>query len=229
MILERRTQRFKDYSTDSYVSTNKLIKLFDKRNQFKDNLLELFKIQEETTEVFQIGNAKHLLNSIISLDGLCEKIDINTKLKDIYLMKMLEGEKSIFEIYHTDNAFVYRQNQSETLIVETRYTAKDDLLNYFNFSKFANYCRDNKYDDLIDYIKEYLKNKNFENHQSISLRLVYKYEDSRFYLRAITSTQGYRDFGINFSVFVALVSLVEKSVKVTTQGRSKMTTSAGAK
>jgi hypothetical protein len=41
----------------------------------------------------------------------------------------------------------------------------------------------------------------------VNLRLVYKYEDQKYYLRAVTSDNGYRDFGINFSVFVAIVAL----------------------
>jgi hypothetical protein len=46
-----------------------------------------------------------------------------------------------------------------------------------------------------------------DNNEERSLRLVYKYDDEKFYIRALTSSKDYKDFGINFSVFVALVAL----------------------
>src|SRR5690606_31712468 len=63
-------------------------------------------------------------------------------------------------------------------------------------------------------IKKYLKRKNTENKEEKSLRLLYKNDENKFYLRAVTSVGNYRDFGLNFSVFVALIAL-SKYVKET--------------
>jgi hypothetical protein len=97
--------------------------------------------------------------------------------------------------------------QNGAIYPETRYSSKYDILDYYNFSKFANYCRDNKFEDLIDHVKDYLYQKNSKNEDQKKLRLLYNNREKKYYLRAITSTQGYKDFGINFSVFVALIAL----------------------
>lgn len=214
MILERKNQGFKDFSSDSFVSNKSLLKLLESRNEFKEDLIRVFKFQDDKINVIKVGNSKTLLDSIIFLDSQCEKIDIEKEIKNIYLRKMFDAEKATFEIFDITNDFIFKQDKSNLLVVETRYSAKNDLLDYYNLSKFANYCRDNEYEDLIGVIKKYLREKNLENNEKVNLRLLYKYDENKYFLRAITSTQGYKDFGINFSVFVALVSLgryVEKS------------------
>lgn len=214
MILEKQSNSYKDYTSDSFVSTSNLIKLLSNKEVFKTDLMRIFKLKENIIEVFKIGNAKFLIDSIVYLDLQCEKIDIEKEIKNIFLEKMFEEEKAIFAIFNISNDFIIKNNKSDMLFVETKYSAKSDLLEYYNFSKFANYCRDNEYNDLVDFIKDYLLKKNSENNEKRNLRILYKFEDSKYYLRAVTSTQGYKDFGINFSVFVALVSLgryVEKS------------------
>ncbi len=131
---------------------------------------------------------------------------------------MLEEEKAIFEILELTNNFIISKTKSDILLAETRYAAKSDLLELYNLSKFANYCRDNDYNTLINDINTYLKSKNSSNTEERKIRLIFLKSDERFYLRAMTSTsissQGYRDFGINFSIFIALASLgqyVEKN------------------
>lgn len=214
MIIESTTRTFEDYDTQSFVNTKQLLKILEKRDEFKDKLISTFDIQEDITKVIKIGNSKSLIDSILETDSKCHKIDIDTSVKDIHLKKMLEAEKAEFQIFNVKNNYVLANNQSDILLGETTYSAKNDILDYYNFSKFANYCRDKDFGDLIDTIKEYLNNKNSSNTEQKSLRLVHKLEDNKYYIRALTSTSGYKDFGINFSVFVALIALgdyVEKS------------------
>ncbi|MAC94756.1 MAG: hypothetical protein CMC96_04565 [Flavobacteriales bacterium] len=196
------------------MTTTKLLKTLEKRIEFKDKLISTFKVEEDKPQVIKIGNSKSLIDSILEVDSKCHKVDINAQIKDIHLKKMLEAEKAEFEIFNISDEYILKNNQSDLLIGETTYTAKSDLLDYYSFSKFANYCRDKDFSDLIDTIKEYLFSKNSANTDQKSLRLVHKFEDDKYYIRALTSTNGYQDFGINFSVFVALVALadyVEKS------------------
>lgn len=207
MILKKEAKQFKDFDSKTFVTTAQLSRILDKRNAFKEDLVKVFKVEEDKIEVLKIGNAKFLLDSLNDLDNQCEKIDISAKIKNIYLKKILEDEKALFEIFSVSDNFILSKNKSDLLVAETRYAAKNDLLDYYNFSKFANYCRDKDFDNLIDTIRDYLKVKNADNIDEKSLRLVYKHDDEKFYIRAITSSQDYRDFGLNFSVFVALVSL----------------------
>ena len=206
MILKNINKRFKDYSSNTFITQKQLLKVLE-HSDFREDLIKLFDIKEDESKVLQIGNSKYLIESLLELDSLCDKIDIPIKMKNVYLEKLLEDEKAIFSILGVENKYIYNIIKSDKLKVETAYSAKQDLLDYYNFSKFANYCRDLEYEDLIKSIRDYLKEKNKDNNDEINLRLLYEKEDKKFYLRAITSTNGYKDFGINFSVFVILVAL----------------------
>lgn len=206
------SKRFSDFEVDSFVTTKKLIKILERRNQFKDDLISIFDVPEDETGVIQVGNSRSLLDAIFQLENICRKIDINVQIKDIYLKKMLEAEKAEFEIYHITDNYLIKNNKSNVLIAETTYSAKNDILEYYNFSKFANYCRDKEFSDLIDIIKNYLKKENEDNVDERSLRLVHVFNEGKYYIRAITSSDVYQDFGINFSIFVALMAL-DKYVK----------------
>lgn len=207
MIVKPTTKIFQDFDIQSFTTTSKLIEILEKRNEFKEKLLSVFNIEENVIKIIQIGNSKQLINAILEIDTKCHKIDINSKIKDIHLKKLLKEEKAEFEIVNITDKYIFNHNKSDIFIGETAYSAKSDLLEYYNFSRFANYCRDNNFNDLIDTIKKYLIDKNIENEETKKLRLIHKFEDNKYYIRALTSISGYKDFGLNFSVFVALVTL----------------------
>lgn len=207
MILDRQSKKFNDFAPDSFITQKQLLSLLNRQPHFKEELVNLFQIDEDKTEVLQIGNSKFLIESLLFLDSQCEKIDINSKVKDVQLKKMLQDEKAIFEIFKITDTEIIKKNKSDLLEVETAYSAKQDMLDYYSFSKFANYLRDKESEDLIDVIKKYLKQKNADNPDSKSLRLLYKKSEDKFYLRTVTSVDNYQDFGLNFSVFVALIAL----------------------
>jgi hypothetical protein len=209
MILE--TERFDSngFSIDSFITVNQLLKILEKDNEYREELKNVFHINEEATKVIQVGNAKSLVYSLLRLNSECDKIDIVSAIKDIELKRLLEDEKAILGIYSITDKNVLQINKSDILEVETKYSSKNDFLDYYHFSKFANYCRDLEYDDLIRNIYEYLKRNNRENTDVKKLRLVYKYSDGKFYLRAITSAGIYKNYGTNFSVFVALLVLTK--------------------
>ncbi len=213
MIIEPQTKKFENYDTENFISIKKMMKLLKNQDEFKEDLIKIFRIEEDKPQIIKIGNSKFLINSILNIDENCKKIDVDILIKDIYLKKMLEAEKAEFEVFNVKESYIEKKIHSDILVGETTYSAKTDLLDIYDLSKFANYCRDKKYTDLINNIKEYLKIKNLQNTKSIKLRLVHKFDNEKFYIRALTSTNVYKDFGINFSVFVALISLDKYSEK----------------
>lgn len=138
MILEKEINRFEDFTTETYVTVRQLLTLLEKRDEFKDDLLKIFNIDENEKSLIRVGNAKFILNSIIHLDSQNEKIDIVSKIKDVQLSKMLEDEKAIFEIFNITESSILTENKSDLLIVESCYSAKSDILDIYSFSKFAN-------------------------------------------------------------------------------------------
>jgi hypothetical protein len=207
MIIQKKTRHFNEPSEQSFINVRQLLKILEVRDEFKDDLIKAFSIAEDSKEIFRIDNAKSIVKALSALDSDCRKIDISSELGDVYLLKMLEEEKSIYKIYSLKDENLVKLLGAGSLEVETRYSAKSDLLDYHNLSKFAKYCQEHEYNDLIEEIRDYLRIKDKESPRSVNLRLVYKYEDQKYYLRAVTSDNGYRDFGINFSVFVAIVAL----------------------
>lgn len=159
MILTRKVRRFDDFKSDSFVIQSQLIKIIDRYVDFKDDIISIFQINESISDIIQIGNAKFLINDLIQIDSECSKIDIDVEMRNVHLKKMFEGEKAIFEIFSIDNDEILNSTFSDRLEVESRYSSKLEILDYYNFNKFANYCRDNGYFDLIENINEYLNSK----------------------------------------------------------------------
>ena len=207
MILEKKSRTYETFETKSFITVRQLLAILNEENPYKKDLIQVFKINGNETDVIQLGNSKFLIDAINNLDNQCKKIDIPSKIKDIHLIKLLDEEKALFEILSIKDNYIIKQNKTDRLTVETRYSAKSDLLDYYSFSKFANYCRDNEYGDLISDIKNYLNKKNISNDEERNLRIIHNFSDNKFYLRAITSVNEYKDFGINFSVFVALLAI----------------------
>lgn len=206
-IIKNNHRKFEEFESSSYITTKELVGTMDAAPEYKEDLIKLFGYKDDKVEVLKVGNARQLLESIKMIDSQCKKIDILTKIKDIQIKKLLESEKAIFELSSIKHPFILKTNKSDLLEAETRYDAKNDILDYYSFAKFANYCRDNDYGDLVGFVKDYLKQKNVDNDDVGKLRLLYSNEEEKFYIRALVSSAGYKDFGVNFSVFVALMAL----------------------
>jgi len=214
MILENQKANFgSDYDSESFVNVRQLTELWMK-DQLKEDLSELYSLLNKVSEPIKIGNSKSLIATLNALDSQCKKIDIDTEVRNVYLDKMLDNEKAIFDILGINDEFILEKNKSSDLLkTETAYSAKNDLLDIFSLSKFANYCNGNEYEDLIEKINSYLKDKNIKNTTPLKLRLIYRNEDGKFFIRAYTSANGYKDFGINFSIFVALMAINKYTAK----------------
>ncbi len=197
----------------TFIKVRQLCSIISKDSEFQDDLTKLFEVVPRLEEVLQVGNAKNLIDAINSIDNLCDKIDIVSTKRDIKLDKYVEDKQARFQIFGIDEPSILIDNKSDLLEVVTRYDAKADLLDMYNFSKFANYCNENGYDDLIDQVKGYLEFKNVDNSEEVNLRLLRLKEDGVYYLRAKTSVDGYKNFGINFSVFVAILAMADYAKK----------------
>ncbi|WPO83451.1 hypothetical protein SD427_03665 [Chryseobacterium sp. JJR-5R] len=206
MILRKKEAHFRDFDEQSYIKIERLLDL-KINEEYKEELKELYSLEDNREEILKIGNATPLIDALLELDAACKKKDIKSKIRNVQLKRLYEKEKAVFEIFGVEDEEILLENGSDILEVETVYSAKNDILDYYSLSKFANYCRDLEYETLVNFIRDYLKAKNENNEDECSLRLVYKNEDSKYYFRAITSADGYKDYGINFSIVIALLAL----------------------
>ncbi len=188
------------------TSLENAIAVLSRNNEYVDKVLECFSVDRSKEKVIQIGNVKNLLEDISILDSMAEKKDVRVKVRDIVLDKMLEEEAALFTLYGISDLDLVKKLHADHIQVESRYSAKNDVLEIHKLGKFANFCRDNKWSDLLDYINEYIRNHT-QNDEFCSARLIRPIESDRYLLRAVTSDKVYRNYGINFSVLVALISV----------------------
>lgn len=206
-ILNKKLRHFtKNVLVQSMTSLENAIAVLSRDNEYVDKILECFSVDKTKEKVIQIGNVKNLLEDIFDLDSMAEKKDLRVKVRDIVLDKMLEDEAALFTLYGISDLDLVKKLHADHIQVESRYSAKNDVLEIHKLGKFANFCRDNKWSDLLDYINEYIRNHT-KNDEFCSARLIRPIESDRYLLRAVTSDKVYRNYGINFSVLVALLSV----------------------
>lgn len=195
-----------DGTVTSMTSLDNAIAVLSRDNEYVDKVLDCFSIDMNNEKVIQIGNVKALLEDISHLDSMAIKKDVRVKIRNIVLDKMLEREAALFTLYEITDPDLIKKLQADHIQVESRYSAKDDVLDAYKLSKFANYCRDCNWADLLDYIQKYIK-ANTKNDDYCSARLIKPVDCDRYLLRAITSDKVYRNYGINFSIMVALLAV----------------------
>lgn len=122
-----------------------------------------------------------------------QKIDLPINFKNIYPRDYFEDGVAWFDFYGVNHPEIMKEEGSDYLCVETRYSAKTDFLDLFDLSKFGNHCVDKKWNDLMDYVMNYIREH--EEDKIISARLVKVRDVEKYLLRAITSQTGYRDYG----------------------------------
>lgn len=206
-ILNKKLRHFTNNGlVQSMTSLENAIAVLSRNNEYVDKVLECFSVDRSKEKVIQIGNVKNLLEDISILDSMAEKKDVRVKVRDIVLDKMLEEEAALFTLYGISDLDLVKKLHADHIQVESRYSAKNDVLEIHKLGKFANFCRDNKWSDLLDYINEYIRNHT-QNDEFCSARLIRPIESDRYLLRAVTSDKVYRNYGINFSVLVALISV----------------------
>ena len=94
------------------------------------------------------------------------------------------------------------------MTVESQYSARTDIMEHYDFSKFASFLHANNMDVYAKQIWENLRTSAIQDKKCMA-RLIYHIEDKKYYIRAVASENGYKRYGINFSVLVILLAVNE--------------------
>lgn len=183
-------------------------------NVFVDEVLNCFSIKnDEQTMInsIEVGNVKQLLADIAKLDQQSKKTDVFINLKDIYLERVLENDHVLFHIYGITDPDLIRAIQADHLTVESQYSARTDIMEYYQFSKFASFLHTNNMDEYALTIWEDIRVR-ANREKKCMARLIYHIGEDKYYIRAVASETGYKQYGVNFSALVALLA-VDKYVK----------------
>lgn len=209
-ILKNKTGHFNAIQPNSLVSLQQAVTVLSHDNEFTDEILRCFSIDPENSDQMKrpltVGNVKSLLEDLSDLDSQDWKIDVAIELYNVNLERVLENDHALFHLYEVSNPALVKAIRANHLQVESRYSARSDMLEYYDFSKFASFLHMHQMDTYAKSIWEHLQ-RNIGKEKRCSARLLYHKENDKYYLRAVTSEQGYKNYGINFSVLVALLAI----------------------
>ncbi len=208
-IIKPSRKRYSQEEPSSLVSLKKTCSILSRDNEFIDEILECFSVKKDEqsmSEPLFVGNVRQLLTDIASLDQQTNKIDVTVSLKDIYLEKVLENDHVLFQLFGITDPGLITAIQADHLIVESQYSARTDIMEYYQFSKFASFLHSNNMDDYARQIWDTLRFMTNKEKKCMA-RLIYHIADNKFYIRAVASENGYKKYGVNFSALVTLLAV----------------------
>lgn len=208
-IIRPSRKRYSQEEPSSLVSLKKTCSVLSHDNEFIDEILDCFSLKKDEQsmrEPLLVGNVQQLLTDIASLDQQTNKIDVTVNLKDIYLEKVLENDHVLFHLFGITDPGLITAIQADHLIVESQYSARTDIMEYYQFSKFASFLHSNNMDDYARQIWDSLRFMTNKEKRCMA-RLIYHIADKKYYLRAVASENGYKKYGVNFSALVTLLAV----------------------
>ena len=208
-IIKPSRKRFSREEPNSLASLKKTCSILSHDNDFIDEILACFSINDDEQtmrEPLVVGNVRQLLTDIAELDQQTNKIDVIVNLKDIYLEKVLENDHVLFQLFGIADPSLIKALQTDSLIVESQYSARTDIMEYYQFSKFASFLHSNKMDDYARQIWDTLRFMTNKDKKCMA-RLIYHIADEKYYIRAVASENGYKKYGVNFSALVTLLAV----------------------
>lgn len=124
---------------------------------------------------------------------------------------MLENDHVLFHLYGIDDPDLIRAIKADHLTVESQYSARTDIMEYYQFSKFASFLHTNNMDEFAQQIWETIRIR-ANREKKCMARLIYHIAEDKYYIRAVASESGYKKYGVNFSALVTLLA-VDKYIK----------------
>ena len=194
-IIRPSRKRYSQEEPSSLVSLKKTCSVLSHDNEFIDEILDCFSLKKDEQsmrEPLLVGNVQQLLTDIASLDQQTNKIDVTVNLKDIYLEKVLENDHVLFHLFGITDPGLITAIQADHLIVESQYSARTDIMEYYQFSKFASFLHSNNMDDYARQIWDTLRFMTNKEKRCMA-RLIYHIADKKY--------------GVNFSALVTLLAV----------------------
>lgn len=192
--------------SDKGIYLNEAFKLVE-NFELREELINQFNIDLDENIFINVKGAKVLVESILNLESRIDKFDIDTEIKDIHISKFKNEGQIEIEVFNISNSEVVKLYKSDKIAAVSAYSVRNDLLDgLYKADKFLSNLNRLEYKKLIDINIEELEKLHINNLNKKKLRYV-ENESGELYIRAITSTNLYKDYNIAFSVFVTLYQL----------------------
>jgi hypothetical protein len=175
--------------------------------KFYDTFYEVLDLDKKLEDVINIKGAKTIVDQALLQHTKYEKIDIESKLENIHILGVLGKNSAKLEISKIVNPEILLKTRKDIIETETIYNSKRDFFNIFSSDDYINFCLSNNLNGIIEENINLIENENVYKQKIKNFRVL-KDNDS-FYLRAITSANRYKNYNINFSIFITLLALNE--------------------
>lgn len=194
------------HESDNGIELKEAFKLVENFT-LKDELINQFDIDLEKNIFLNIKGATTLVNCLLNLEESVEKFDIDTELKDIHISGFKDKNQIGIEVWNVNDPNVLTHYETDKIAANSAYSVRHELLDtLYQADKYLTHLNKLNQDELIELNIKELENINIKNPDSKKLRFI-ENEDGDLFVRAITSTNVYKDYNICFSVFITLYQL----------------------
>lgn len=178
-----------------------------KNSIYIEEIMDTFNLSEIENEFIEVPGARKLVETVLAMEEQVIKLDLDTPLNKLRCKKLTESGQAVLEIAEIEDEEARRILKSDMIKAETRYSVRADYFNgLYDIDKYISFLLKKGYNDIIDANINMLEKKNEDENNRKSLRLILN-GDERPLIRALTSTDRYKDYNIRFSVFVTLMQL----------------------
>ena len=184
---------------DDLIKVSNFMKLIED-SEFKDDLSDLFNIEEIRDDIICIPGLKKIVESIIKRDLEYEKIDIDCHISNVSCVEMVDKNTIKLRFYPNGN--------DEYIDATTAYSSKRDYFeSHYKLDKFANFCISQGHFDLLQENINYLNEKYQDSDTCFKKFRLLRDNFDNYFVRGITSVNSYNDYNIRFSLFVSVIAI----------------------
>ncbi|MBO3270786.1 hypothetical protein [Hymenobacter defluvii] len=185
-------------------------------SEYKEDILAALKVEDLDGAFIAIPGATSLVNSVLMTDSLYEKFDLRCRYENL----VFERPDRTSEYHEEDIDIKFDDTESSRglFIASPAYDAQSDFLEKTgSMSKYAKklitHSRiDMVYTDLEEVRSIYNASYTEKDQHEFKYRIIKNLETNKYYYRAITSTDRYKDYNIKLSVFAILVAIHRLSI-----------------
>lgn len=207
-FIQRTLELNPEESTGS-IKVAKLIELID-NHWYKEGIYSTFDIESIKDEVINIDFIDKIYREIRYLNENYFRYVIKAEIKNIrvYENEFIQDGQNIKDIIFGFEEFLLEGKKDKDLNTIAIYEAKNTFFDEYSITKYANHLFKKGEGELVRYNLDYFKKKaqvTGEFNKFRNYRLVEN--EGKVYLRGITSTNAYYEYGVDFCFVVSMLIL----------------------
>lgn len=194
---------------DQGISVREVVQLIS-NSPFSDDLCALMGVDLIMDEFIPIPGASTLVSAIKAKNKEFEKIDLDAAFAELEFSSTEDDNKFAFVFTPVDEE-TGEMDIDNQILARPIYSARSDFFSsLFNMDRYANSLIEKGLDHIVQANLDSLREVYSEGKAHKKKYRLLK-DESRYYLRAITSCKNYYDYNNNIAVFIGLLALHQES------------------